>query len=116
MGDFNDNPTDPSMQILSRGRASEGNLYNPMEKLFRRGVGTLAYRDRWNLFDQMLFSKSLVDPPAKTYGLWKATVFQPSYLSTREGRYRGYPFRTYAGGRYQGGFSDHFPVYAYLIR
>jgi len=116
MGDFNDNPTDPSMRILSRGRYPEGDLYNPMEKLFRQGTGSLAYRDRWNLFDQMLFSESLIKPPAGSYGLWKARVFQPSYLKTKEGRYRGYPFRTYAGGRYQGGYSDHFPVYAFLIR
>ena len=116
MGDFNDNPTDPSMRILCKGRSPKGDLYNPMEKLFRKGTGSLAYRDRWNLFDQILFSKSLINPSAGNYGLWRTRVFQPSYLKTREGRYRGYPFRTYAGGRYQGGFSDHFPVYAFLIR
>ena len=116
MGDFNDNPSDPSMRILARGRSPEADLFNPMEKLFRRGTGSLAYRDRWNLFDQMLFSESLVAPADGTYRFWKARVFQPSYLKTREGRYRGYPFRTYAGGRYQGGYSDHFPVYAFLIR
>lgn len=116
MGDFNDNPTDPSMRILGRGRHPEEGLYNPMEKLFRQGTGSLAYRDRWNLFDQMLFSMSLIKPSPNTYGFWKARVYQPSYLKTREGRYRGYPLRTYAGGRYQGGYSDHFPVYAYLIR
>ena len=116
MGDFNDNPTDPSIEILSRGRNPGDTLYNPMEKHFRRGVGSLAYRDRWNLFDQMLFSKSLLQPPEHTWRLWKVGVFQPAYLKTKEGRYRGYPLRTYAGGNYQGGYSDHFPVYAFLIR
>ncbi|MDX1334055.1 MAG: endonuclease/exonuclease/phosphatase family protein [Robiginitalea sp.] len=116
MGDFNDNPNDPSMRILSRGRSSEESLYNPMEKLFKKGTGSLAYRDRWNLFDQMLFSRSWIHPSDGSYRLWRARVFQPAYLKTREGRYRGYPFRTYAGGRYQGGYSDHFPVYAFLIK
>ena len=116
MGDFNDNPTDPSMEILSRGRNPGDTLYNPMEKLFRRGVGSLAYRDRWNLFDQILFSQSLVEPSGNSWRLWKARVFQPAYLRTKEGRYHGYPLRTYAGGSYQGGYSDHFPVYAFLIR
>jgi len=116
MGDFNDNPTDVSMRILSRGRSAESDLYNPMERLFRKCTGSLAYRDRWNLFDQLLFSQSLIKPAANSYGLWRARVFQPPYLKTTEGRYRGYPFRTYAGGRYQGGYSDHFPVYAFLIR
>ena len=116
MGDFNDNPTDPSMEILSGRAEAETYLYNPMSPLFRRGVGSLAYRDRWNLFDQILFSKAWLEPRENTYRLWRVRVFQPAYLKTREGRYRGYPFRTYAGGRHQGGYSDHFPVVAYLIR
>lgn len=116
MGDFNDNPTDRSMEILRQGRKPGDTLFNPMEKLFRLGVGSLAYQDRWNLFDQLLFSRALIKAPAQTWRLWKARVFQPAYLKTKEGRYRGYPLRTYAGGRYQGGYSDHFPVYAYLIR
>jgi hypothetical protein len=33
-----------------------------------------------------------------------------------KGKYKGYPLRTYAGGSYIGGYSDHFPVYLYLIR
>ncbi len=116
MGDFNDNPTDPSMQILSGRAQVETHLYNPMESLFKKGVGSLAYRDRWNLFDQILFSKAWLDPPEHSYRLWRVRVYQPAYLKTQEGRYRGYPFRTYAGGRHQGGYSDHFPVIAYLIR
>jgi hypothetical protein len=31
-----------------------------------------------------------------------------------KGKYKGNPFRTYVGKWYQGGFSDHFPVYVYL--
>jgi hypothetical protein len=116
MGDFNDNPTDVSLEILRRGRKPGDTLHNPMGKLFRLGEGSLAYRDRWNLFDQMLFSEALIDPPPQTWRLWKARVFQPAYLKTKEGRYRGYPLRTYAGGNYQGGYSDHFPVYAFLIQ
>ena len=27
-----------------------------MEKLYQKGVGSLAYRDRWFLFDQILIS------------------------------------------------------------
>ena len=116
MGDYNDNPTDPSMKILTEGKSPETTLHNPMRMLFKRGEGSLAYRDRWNLFDQILFSHAWLDPSPGSLRLWKAGIFQPAYLKTRQGRYRGYPLRTYAGGRYQGGYSDHFPVYAYLIR
>ncbi|MDB9961500.1 endonuclease, partial [Oceanihabitans sp.] len=30
------------------------------------------------------------------------------------GKYKGSPFRTYAGKKYKGGYSDHFPVYITL--
>jgi hypothetical protein len=42
-------------------------------------------------------------------------VYTSRYLQTSRGRYRGYPFRTYAGLQYQGGYSDHFPVVLELI-
>lgn len=122
MGDFNDNPVDPSMKILT-GKKAEGAetgssalLFNPMEKMYRRGIGSLAYRDRWNLFDQILFSQAWTVPGPPGFRFWKAGVFQGGPLKTPQGRYQGYPFRTYAGGIYQGGYSDHFPVYAYVIR
>lgn len=121
MGDFNDNPTDPGLKILmgeqgKKGRADHESLFNPLARSFRKGEGSLAYRDRWSLFDQILFNRTWRVSEKGTYQFWKAGIFSPGYLKTPAGRYRGYPFRTYAGGQYQGGFSDHFPVYAYLIR
>ena len=32
----------------------------------------------------------------------------------RQGQYKGYPLRTYVGNNFQGGYSDHFPVYIYI--
>lgn len=121
MGDFNDNPEDASLSIL-KGKAWKKEaslnreLYNPLSKGYRRGLGTLAYRDRWNLFDQILFSQGWTGKTGGGYRLWKIGIFEADYLKTPSGRYKGYPFRTYAGGLYQGGYSDHFPVFAYLIR
>ena len=91
-------------------------LYNPMEKLYRKGIGSLAYRDKWNLFDQIYFTENIIAPPVGTYRFWKAGVFNRPYLISKKGRFKGYPFRTYAGGSYTGGYSDHFPVFMYLIR
>lgn len=90
-------------------------LFNPMEKLQRKGIGSLAYRDKWNLFDQIFFTGNLLNSKNE-YRFWKAGVHNPSYLVTKKGQYKGYPFRTYAGGSYAGGYSDHFPVYVYLIK
>ncbi|WP_394974599.1 endonuclease/exonuclease/phosphatase family protein [uncultured Croceitalea sp.] len=121
MGDFNDDPRDASFKkvLKVKGKIKQLDslsLYNPMEKLFRKGLGSLAYRDKWNLFDQFFFTSNLVDSTNNTYSFWKVGVFSPNYLKTSSGRYKGYPFRTYVGTTYQGGYADHFPVYLYLIK
>ncbi|MFK7811637.1 MAG: endonuclease/exonuclease/phosphatase family protein [Maribacter sp.] len=121
MGDFNDDPTDESLKKILRTKGKktileDGDLFNPFERLFKKGVGSLAYRDKWNLFDQMFFTNNLINDEKDSYSFWKAGVYNPSYLLDPGGKYKGYPLRTYAGGSYIGGYSDHFPVYLYLIR
>ncbi len=121
MGDLNDNPKDPSLKrvlhtTLKPQSTDTFHLFNPMEHLFKKGVGSLAYRDQWHLFDQILVNNNLIPSQTQGYRLWKVRVFAPKFLITSKGRYKGYPFRTYAGGTYTGGYSDHFPVYAFLIR
>jgi len=62
MGDFNDNPTDTSLEFLTHKsdfRPSFQPMFNPMIKLFKNGIGSLAFRDRWHLFDQILLSNKL---------------------------------------------------------
>lgn len=120
MGDLNDDPVDDSLKKILKTKGSKNNLeendlFNPMEKLYRKGVGSLAYRDQWNLFDQMYFTSNFLNKK-DGYQFWKANVFTAPYLFTKKGNYKGYPFRTYAGGSYTGGYSDHFPVYLYVIK
>ncbi|MEP5831101.1 MAG: endonuclease/exonuclease/phosphatase family protein [Maribacter dokdonensis] len=121
MGDFNDDPIDPSFKKVLKveknsKKLDSTSLYGPMEKLYRKGRGSLAYRDKWNLFDQFYMTSSLINNPNKGYRYWKTGIFTPPYLLDPKGRYKGYPLRTYAGGSYIGGYSDHFPVYLYLIK
>ncbi len=121
MGDLNDDPVSPSVrQVLhpvSKKRLAKGcTLYNPMFDLYRRGFGTLAWRDTWNLFDQMIVSGNLVHPPDTGFRFHTAHIFKKKYLVQQSGRYKGYPLRTFAGGAYLGGYSDHFPVFIVLIR
>jgi hypothetical protein len=121
MGDFNDDPTDPSLKIVLKVKGKKGqldslSLFGPMEQMFKKGIGSLAYRDQWNLFDQIYMTSNLVHPPKNEYVYWKANIFTPNYLLDPKGKYKGYPLRTYAGGAYIGGYSDHFPVYVHLIR
>ena len=121
MGDLNDDPVDDSLKkvLKTKGKQAtltQDDLYNPMEKLFKKGWGSLAYRDQWNLFDQIYFTANFVLDSYAGFRFWKAGIFSPYYLLDQDGKYKGYPLRTYAGGSYIGGYSDHFPVYIYVIK
>lgn len=121
MGDLNDDPIDESVKkYLNAGgkikKLKEGQLYNPMYEKYKKGIGSLAYNDGWNLFDQIIISQSLLGDDKSTYKFHKALIFNEKYLIQKEGRYKGYPFRTFGGGEYQGGYSDHLPSYIYIIK
>lgn len=123
MGDFNDDPINKSIKevlntVADKEKISEATYYNPMEKMYKKGIGTLSYNDAMNLFDQMIISPALVpkNPNLKEYFLMKAEVYSPSYLVTQEGQFKGYPFRSFAGNNYTGGYSDHYPIFSILIR
>lgn len=121
MGDLNDDPTNLSIKkhmntVAKEEDVKQENLFNPMESFYKKGIGTLAYRDTWNLFDQIILSPGLVDNDYSTYKYYNAKVYNKSYMKQSSGRYAGYPLRSYAGGAYTAGYSDHFPVYVYLIK
>ncbi|HPF64300.1 endonuclease/exonuclease/phosphatase family protein [Lentimicrobium sp.] len=120
MGDLNDDPTDRSVaKVLgAKGKAEDvrkGDLFNPMYQLFRDGIGSLAYRDAWNLFDQIIISEAVLNAN-KGWKFYKAKIYNEKFLIQKDGPYAGYPFRTFAGGAYAGGYSDHFPAYLFLIK
>ncbi|WP_041632759.1 endonuclease [Maribacter sp. HTCC2170] len=121
MGDLNDDPIDDSLKKIlktkgKKKKLEDQSLFNPMEKLYNKGVGSLAYRDKWNLFDQIFFTANLLEKKDDSYRFWKVNAFTAPFLYTKKGKYKGYPFRTYAGGSYLGGYSDHLPIYMFLIR
>ena len=124
MGDFNDDPNNSSFKNVLKTKSrkkevAEGDLYNPYEDMFRRGFNTLKYRDKINLFDMIFFTSPLLDKGEKdfsTYKMYKAMIFNKRFLTTKKGKYKGYPFRSFSSGNYTGGYSDHYPVYLYLIK
>jgi len=119
MGDFNDNPDSTSFKQILKTSATpyfstQTKLYNPMEALYNKGVGSLVYRGAWNLFDQFYISSNLTDlSPLRFY---KAIVYKPEQMITTSGLYKGYPKRTYSGTSYLGGYSDHYPIVMYLYK
>lgn len=123
MGDLNDDPTSYSMKKTMKTKGNiesvkEGDLYNAMENFYKKGIGTLAWRDNWNLFDQLVCSSPLIETGSdfSSYKFFKARVFNEPYLKQTSGSFKGYPLRTYVGPTWQGGYSDHFPVYLFLIK
>ncbi|QCX40866.1 endonuclease [Aureibaculum algae] len=108
MGDFNDDPTNAS---IKQHLVTE-DFYNPYESIFDKGFGTLTYRRQWHLFDQIILSKNLMNASELTYK--EAHVFDEEFLKEWKGKHKGRPFRTYIGPWFQGGYSDHFPVYIIL--
>ena len=111
MGDFNDDPISKSVKqhlVLN-------DFFNPMESLLdREKKGTTTYEKKWNLFDQIIFSKNFLEKKEGKIYFKHAEVFNKKWLKGFKGKLKGSPFRTYIGPWYQGGFSDHFPVYAFL--
>ena len=121
MGDLNDDPVDISVRHHLRAVGKKANvdpsrMYNPMEEMFNKGIGSLAYRDSWNLFDQIIVSPGLVPAEQKGWFLYATRVFNKEFLKQKTGTFKGYPFRSFAGGAYLGGYSDHFPVYVILAK
>ncbi len=121
MGDLNDDPVDPSVQDVlgAKGKLPKvkpHDLYNPMWQMFRDGIGSLAYRDSWNLFDQIIISEPLTRENSASWRLYKTRVVNKPFMIQPDGQYAGYPFRTFSGGVYTNGYSDHFPVYVILVK
>lgn len=126
MGDLNDDATDNSIVegLSAKGKPQEvrpGDMFNPFIALLKAGYGTLAYRDAWNLFDNIIVSENLVDAPAGTLRIlpvgkskFYGGIFRRPYMIQKDGQYKGYPLRTFVGNDFQGGFSDHFPVFIYI--
>ena len=110
MGDFNDDPSNTSV----KNYLVNNTFYNPMERLINTGNGTLNHKKTWHLFDQIIFSKNFFNNEKEKHSFKYAEVFDRYFLKEWKGKFKGNPFRTYIGKWYQGGFSDHFPVYVYL--
>lgn len=110
MGDFNDGPYSKSIKTLMQSNK----LFNPAEKLLSNIRGSANYQRKWSLFDQIIFSHNFLNYEKGTHSFAHANIFDEAFLMEATGKFKGNPFRTYAGDKYLGGYSDHFPVYVQL--
>jgi predicted extracellular nuclease len=118
MGDFNDEWDNQSVRKTLGADILEANtdLVNLMAAM-NPDMGTHRYQGRWAYLDQAIVSRHLLDKQnslqVKNH---RAEVFQPDYLLEDDDKYPGKkPFRMFIGMKYQGGFSDHLPIYIDII-
>ncbi len=113
MGDFNDSPADASirngLQAACDARA-DASLVDLMCMDQPAGSGSYQYGGEWDYLDQMIISKGLFEGPGITVG--KASAFHDPRLLFNHPKYGPSPDKTYSGGHYKGGFSDHLPIVA----
>jgi hypothetical protein len=121
MGDLNDDPVNTSVAVVlnARGKQKEvmkGGLFNPWTDMYKSGVGTLAYQDSWNLFDQIIVSYPWLNKNQSGFFYFQPYIFSREFMKENLGRYKGYPMRTWDGNSYRGGYSDHFPTYLVMLK
>lgn len=117
MGDLNDDPHDRSCRetlgaVRKASDAAPHGFFNPWWEILDKGIGTLAYKSQWNLFDQIIISGNLLKENAEELDIryLRAIVHNHDFLKDDKGNRQGYPLRTYSAGVWLNGYSDHFPT------
>jgi predicted extracellular nuclease len=118
IGDLNDGPDDRSVAETLGAAANVASMSTPglvdaMHALKKKGLGTHKYAGQWNTLDHIILSSGWLDTTQTLSASPEdVVIFQGEWLLEEDLQAPGNkPFRTYAGPRYLGGYSDHLPVY-----
>jgi predicted extracellular nuclease len=121
MGDFNDTPnSEPVTNTLqakdSFDKINERDLYNLALPLMKKGEGTIKYQGVWEFIDLMFVSGNMLNGTGKiSCSQSDFKIFKAPYLFEKDNAFVGKkPKRTFTGMKYNGGISDHLPVYIQL--
>jgi len=126
-GDFNDEPENKSLAEylsavnnpdITSGEIEYDSLYNLSYSLLSNTkLGSYKYKSDWQVFDQFIVSGTLINSHNIITSPDDIHIFNAAFLLVKDEIYSGYrPFKTYRGYKYEGGFSDHLPVYLDLHR
>jgi endonuclease/exonuclease/phosphatase family metal-dependent hydrolase len=113
MGDMNDEPTSKSLSetLGAAGPKSGAKLVNLMLPEKEAGHGSYYYRGDWNMLDNLVVSSGLLFGKKLKVVAGKGFIFSQDWMIFETKNGDKSPNRTYAGEKYTGGVSDHFPVY-----
>ena len=115
MGDMNEAPEETALSgVLHAGRGPNSELINLSYGLKPGHVGgTIKYKGQWAVFDQIIVSRHLT----QKFHVDSMQVVDLPFLLEKDEAYSGSkPFRTYLGPKYHGGYSDHLPVKAVIVK
>ena len=120
LGDLNDDPYNKSCsEVLGAVKKAkdtkEFGFFNPFWEKYDKGIGSYIYRGNWDLFDQIIVNKNLLDGK-NGLKFRNAEVLNKSFLLQSDGQYKGYPHRTFSGGAWTNGYSDHLPTEIFLVK
>ena len=128
MGDMNDNPTDRSMTEFMHGRenikdVTDEDFFSPFLSMLKAGFSSLYYRGEGNIYDIILVNNAIANAPKGTFQIrpivqkkYYGRVFSKPFMTNQTGDYKGTPFRTFSGGAFVGGYSDHYPTYIVISK
>ena len=123
MGDFNDLIHNETLSQMLQVKDPltlhpEKNLLYHLyyHKVKQYGYGSYKYKGIWQMLDHILVSGLVITPENALHTQANdAHVARFPFLLEKDTKYGGNkPFRTYNGMRYQGGISDHLPLYVNL--
>ncbi len=123
VGDFNDEPNNQSLLKILEANPQFDSLKNPQlinlsyRLQFEKNQGTYKYQSHWGILDQLIVSGSLLEGREKTFTTMEhAFIYKAPFLMKPDDTYLGEkPFRTFTGFKYNGGYSDHLPVFIDLL-
>lgn len=103
MGDLNDHPSDKAPKKIAE------RLVPMIDKSSGIYGGTHNYKDEWDVLDHLMVSNGFMTSTSMKAISGSGKIHSFDFLITE---YKGkmVPFRTYAGTKYLGGYSDHLPV------
>ena len=123
LGHSIDEMNDDAMTDFLNGKESlegldDDDFFNPFLSMLKAGYGSMEYRGQWQIFDQILVNNALANAPKGGLKIQKVEadkyygkVFNADFLTQQDGRYAGTPYRTFSGGQFINGYSDHYPTF-----
>ena len=117
IGDLNDNPDEPAIaktlgavSIADAGKV-KADFWNVVTPIWdRSSTGSYNYNSKWDMIDNIIVNNGMLDNSGFSVLAKTVEIISSPEMKETSGKYAGSPFRTYAGKKYLGGYSDHFPV------